>query len=203
MSGRAGGRSTSMVVGLIGRYCAGKDSVARVFAAAGFAVIDGDHLGHQALVDLAPEVIGAFGAVVAGSDGKVDRKALGRLVFSDQAALRRLESIVHPSMAARARAIASTAATDVLINAAVLQRMGLLALCDAVVFVIAPLPIRICRAVRRDQLSLGDALARASSQRDIRPQFDDRAVDTYIVRNAGSARSLERRVLRLIQRLRG
>jgi dephospho-CoA kinase len=192
-----------MVVGLTGRYCAGKDGVARVFAAAGFTVIDGDHLGHQALEALASEVIGAFGAGVAGPDGKVDRKALGRLVFSDRAALRRLESIVHPSMAARARAMASAAASDVLINAAVLQRMGLVPACDAVVFVTAPLLIRICRAVRRDHISPGAALARASSQRDIRPQFDDRAVDTYSVRNAGSARSLERRVSRLIQRLRG
>ncbi len=59
-----------------------------------------------------------------------------------------------------------------------------------------PPPLRLLRAMRRDRLSLRDAWARINAQKDVRPQLNDPAVDTYSVRNWGSMRSLERRVAR-------
>ena len=126
---------------------------------------------------------------------------MGRAVFGDQAALRRLEAIVHPAMVDRVRVSIAEGAGDVVVNAAVLQRMGLVPLCDAVVWVTAPVLTRLVRALRRDRIPLREALARIGSQGDVRPQFNDPAVDTYTVRNRGTARSLERRVEAIVRRM--
>jgi dephospho-CoA kinase len=192
-----------VVVGLTGRYCAGKDSVARLFAARGFRVLDVDALGHAALVDKAAEVAAAFGPSILRADRTVDRRALGRLVFGNPRALSRLERIVHPVMVERVKAFIRDTPGDVLVNAAVLHRMGLDALCRAVVCVTAPLLLRLSRAVRRDGITIREALARNSSQGDIDPQLNGPAVDTYIVRNRGTARSLKRRVERILRRMKG
>jgi dephospho-CoA kinase len=192
-----------MIVGLTGKYCAGKDRVARVFAAQGFRIIDVDALGHDALAAQSAQIVETFGRSLAADDGSVHRRALGRIVFGNPAALARLEAILHPAMVQRVKDIIAEGGADVVVNAAILHHMGLHALCAAVVCVRAPLPARLLRAMRRDRLPLRDALVRITSQKGICPQLNDPAVDTYSVRNMGSARSLERRVARLAQRLRG
>ena len=50
-----------MVVGLTGRYCSGKGTAARVFAAGGFRVVDADDLSHEVLAARAEHVIREFG----------------------------------------------------------------------------------------------------------------------------------------------
>ena len=192
-----------MVIGLTGKYCAGKNVVANILVPKGWAVIDVDSLGHDALVSRAEEVLAAFGPAVRGAEGAVDRPALGRIVFRDQAALARLEAIVHPVMKEEVRRIIARTPGNVIVNAAILHRMGLETLCNAVICVRAPLLLRLARAMRRDRLRMGDAMARLRAQKGICPQFNDRAVDTYTVRNRGSMRSLQRRVERIAAGLRG
>jgi dephospho-CoA kinase len=192
-----------MVVGLSGKYCAGKDSVAGVFRAHGFHVIDVDSLGHEALAARAKDVISAFGPGVAGPAGAVDRKALGRIVFADARQRARLEAIVHPHMVARVTEEIARRGGDIVVNAAILHRMGLHRLCGAVVCVTSPFPLRLLRAMRRDRLRLRDAWARLASQADVCPQKKGLNVDTYTVRNSGSPRSLERRAALLAGKLRG
>ena len=87
-----------MVVGLTGKYCAGKNEAARVFAERGFRVVDVDRLGHQALEASRDEIAARFGPGVMDPHGGVDRKKLGKLVFGDRKKLRDLEDIVHPLM---------------------------------------------------------------------------------------------------------
>ncbi|HVO40484.1 MAG TPA: dephospho-CoA kinase [Spirochaetia bacterium] len=191
-----------MVLGLTGRYCAGKDTAARALAARGYRVIDADALAHDALAEQAEKVFAAFGQGVQAPGGGVDRRALGRIVFGDDAARERLEAIIHPPVVQKIKQMLA-APGDAVINAPLLHKAGLHALCNAVLFVRAPALIRLIRAMRRDSLSLRDAIARLSSQRDVRPQSNGPAVDTYNVPNWGSARALERRIARLDRRLRG
>jgi len=61
----------------------------------GVPVLDADLVGHAVLqVEAFSEVAAAWPSVV--SDGTIDRRALGRVVFSDISALTKLESITHP-----------------------------------------------------------------------------------------------------------
>ena len=195
--------ASTMVIGLTGRYCSGKGTAARAFAARGLRVIDADDLSHEVLAERAAEVIREFGPSARSADGGVDRRALGRIVFADPAARTRLEAILYPDITTRIKGFIAENHGDVVINAPLLHKAGLHALCNAVLFVQAPALVRLVRAMRRDSLGLRDALARLSSQRDVRPQLNGPAVDTYNVPNWGSARALERRIARLDRRLRG
>jgi len=189
------------IVGLTGRYCSGKGSAARVFASLGFAVVDADELSHDVMAEKAEEVISVFGPAARAGDGRVDRRALGRIVFKDPVSRIRLEGILYPSITARILRFIDEAEGSVVINAPLLQRAGLEKVCTAVVFVRAPALMRLVRAMRRDALSLRDAWARINAQKDVSPQSIGTGVDTYSVLNCGSVRSLERRVARLARRL--
>jgi dephospho-CoA kinase len=191
-----------VTIGLTGRYCSGKGTAARAFAARGFRVVDADDLSHEVMSERAEEVIRVFGPAARAADGSVNRRALGRIVFADPAARTRLEGILYPDITERIMRFIAEGG-DVVINAPLLQRAGLEKICDAVVFVTAPVLIRLVRAMRRDGLHLRDAWVRINAQKDVHPQFIDPGVDTYSVPNWGSVRSLEQRVERVLARLRG
>jgi len=190
------------VVGVAGRYCAGKNAVVGVLEKMGFGQIEVDWLGHLALERCRVAIRREFGKGVIGDDGAVDRRKLGRLVFADPEARRRLESIVHPDMVDEVRRRIANAPPGgrVVVNAALLFPMGLHRFCDAVFWVYAPAPLRLLRARRRDGLSLGEAWRRMRAQRTLQPARKD--VDMYTVCNVGSVNGLEKRVRRLIGRLR-
>ena len=162
--------------------------------ARGFLVIDVDRLGHHALEDKRDALIGRFGNGIVGAGGKIDRKALGRIVFADTASRRELESIVHPAMReAAAGIIRENSARDVCINAALLFPMGLAEYCDLVFWVTAPFLKRLKWAMGRDRLSIFQTIRRFAAQRELRLQFSSRSVDIFSVRNSGSPGDLKKR----------
>jgi dephospho-CoA kinase len=182
-----------MVVGITGKYCAGKSTVARVLVEHGYIEIDVDSLGHEALARESHAVVDRFGESVRGSDGSVDRKALGKIVFSDKDQLRALEMIVHPAMVGMVRERIEGADPDapgIVVNAAILFRMGLDELCEKVLFVTASLLRRYLRARDRDGASVFDFMRRVRSQRDVDPQFSRHNADIQRVVNDGNAARL-------------
>ncbi len=88
-----------ILLGLTGSIGMGKSTVAAMFRAAGVPVFDADAAVHQ-LQGPGGALMPAIEAAFPGSTGPqgVDRAALGRAVFGDRAALRRLEAIVHPAV---------------------------------------------------------------------------------------------------------
>lgn len=88
-----------MTGGLTGGIACGKSTAAAFFADEGFGIIDSDALVHDLLASdgaVISEVERRFGrrAILAG--GGVDRRALGRVVFSDPQELEWLEQLLHP-----------------------------------------------------------------------------------------------------------
>ncbi len=198
-----------MVLGLTGKCCAGKDEAAAILRARGWEVIDVDALGHEALELRREELIEEFGPGILRDGGSIDRRSLGILVFSDEEALRRLESIVHPEMkrmvAERIRDGGAAKGVRVAggeprlcINAALLFHMGLHEFCDRVILVKAPLPLRCIRAARRDGFRPLFLLRRFLNQRSLFPKLMTYAVDMYTVRNCGSRMRLEVAIMRTL-----
>jgi dephospho-CoA kinase len=190
-----------VVLGLAGGYCAGKDAVAAILAERGFSVIDVDAVGHRVLRE--PEarerVAARFGPGVLSPDGEIDRRELGRRVFRDRRELSALEAIVHPRMVQRVREELAAEPGPVVLNAALLFRMGLDRLCSAVLCVQTPWWVRLERARRRDGLGLVGGLRRIASQRGICPKLPGPGVDIYYVDNSGDRIALHERVLRLLR----
>jgi dephospho-CoA kinase len=102
-------------VGLTGGIASGKTTVSDALGARGAVVIDADVLARQVVEPGTPglaAVVERFGAGVLTDDGRLNREALGRVVFTDPEARRDLEAIVHPAVRARAAALESAAPTD-------------------------------------------------------------------------------------------
>lgn len=88
-----------MRVALTGGIATGKSVVARCLGDAGLPVIDADQVARDVVAPDTPGLVavtGRFGAGILTAAGALDRAALGRLVFSDAAARRDLEAILHP-----------------------------------------------------------------------------------------------------------
>ena len=94
--------SDMLIVGLTGGLATGKSTVAGIFQDLGASVIDADLLARQVVEPGQPayaEIIKSFGKRILRPDGKIDRQALGNLVFRSPTQLRRLNAIVHPRVA--------------------------------------------------------------------------------------------------------
>ena len=90
--------------GLTGGIASGKSTVAVMLRDLGAHIIDADKIGHEMLLSTSPaypELIAAFGHGILDSAGRIDRKKLGPMVFSDPAKLQHLNRIVHPRIIER------------------------------------------------------------------------------------------------------
>ena len=168
------------IIGLTGSIGMGKSTAAAMFRRLGIPVHDADAAVHRLLARggraVAP-VEAAFPGVVR--DGAVDRGALGRRVFNDQAALRRLEAILHPLVrAAAARFIARARARRqdlVVLDIPLLFETGGEKRCDAVVVVSAPAFVQRARVLARPGMTearLAQILAQQMPDREKRAKAD-------------------------------
>ena len=143
-----------IVIGLTGSIGMGKSTAAKMFRRLGVPVEDSDAAVHAlfATGGAAVEPVGAaFPGVV--KDGAVDRAALGKLVYGDPAALKKLESIVHP-LVGRARdaflaRMRARRAPIVVLDIPLLFEAGLDRLCDATVVISAPPFLQEARVMAR------------------------------------------------------
>ena len=183
-----------VVIGLTGKVCAGKNQYADLFAQRGVQVIDVDDLGHRVLVEQREAVIARFGVEVA--DGRaIDRTALGKIVFSDGQKLKELEAILHPAMVEECKNLIQTSeAKAVILNAALLSRMGLVDLCDRVIFIKAPLLLRYRRCKRRQGLSWSAFWGRNSAQKDIAVSQIKTTMEVKVFHNGRCRRIIHRQV---------
>jgi len=188
-----------MVIGVTGAFCAGKSLAVSRLRDLGFTEIDVDRLGHAALEHQKEQLVARFGPGILEADGRVNRRSIGRLVFAGPSALRDLEAIVHPVMIAEVERLVRAGPGPTVINAAILFRMRLDRLCNLVVCVRAPFPLRLLRAIRRDRLGLVAAARRLLAQGSVCPKTIPRDVDILSVSNSGSR---DRLFARLEQSLR-
>ena len=91
--------SAPLRIGLTGGIASGKSTVANIFAELGATIIDTDIIAREVVAPGQPaldEIAATFGESLIDGDGHLDRAALRKLVFADDAARKRLEAIVHP-----------------------------------------------------------------------------------------------------------
>ena len=146
-----------VVVGITGGVGTGKSTVARMLKALGAEVIDADELAHEALrARRAPwrRIVRVFGRTVLNADGSIDRHALGRRVFQDARARKRLEAIIHPYVIRQTRARLAqlrraTRVRVVALDVPLLLEAGMRRLVDLLVVVNAAPPVQRRRLKER------------------------------------------------------
>ena len=183
-------------VGLTGGIGAGKSAVSSRLAARGAVVIDSDVLAREVVArgtDGLEEVVAAFGPGVLAADGELDRPALGKIVFSDETARRKLEVIIHPRVRARAAEIEAGAAADAIVvhDIPLLVETGQADRFDLVLVVDVPLEVQVQRLTAQRGMTDEEAKQRIASQ----ASRDDRlAAADVVVGNSGSLADLDRRL---------
>jgi dephospho-CoA kinase len=190
-------------VALTGGVASGKSRVAETLGGLGAVVIDSDRLAREVVEPGTPglaEVVRAFGEEVLDEEGRLDRPALGRLVFADAAARRRLEGILHPlirELGARREAEAPPEAI-VVHDIPLLVETGQEGLFDAVLVVDAPEEAQVERMTRLRGWTREDAEARLRAQASRERR---RAAATHVVENTGTLEDLRERVTEVFEQL--
>jgi len=164
-----------LLVGLTGGIASGKSVVAARLAEHGAVVVDADVIAREVVEPGTPalaRIAQEFGAQMIGPDGRLDRAALGAIVFSDEEARGRLNAITHPAVGELSRARFAAALADdpdavvvydvpLLVNERGEGRVGGV---DAVIVVTADEGTRIRRLVELRGLDEAEARRRVAAQ---------------------------------------
>ena len=157
-------------VGLTGGIASGKTTVANLFSELGAGIVDTDVVAREVVAPGEPglhAVHAAFGAAVISESGKLDRRALREIVFTDPAERRKLEAILHPLI--RARTLAQLEALEApyaLVVVPLLFETGFGALVDRIAVVDCPREAQIERLIARDDIGPREAEAMLDAQVD-------------------------------------
>lgn len=190
-------------IGLTGGIGAGKSTVSARFAALGAVVLDADAVSRQALEPggcCYEAVLSLFGREIALADGRIDRRRVAGIVFSDAAMLRRLNAIVHPAVRQELLRRASTVPADrlALFDVPLLFESGWHRMMHKTIVVAAEDAVRIGRICARDGCTAEEAMARIRNQM---PQQQKCRMADYVLTNDGSVATLYQNVDMLYETL--
>jgi len=192
---------SEFIVGLTGGVASGKTAATRCFEALGVFVADADVAAREAVApgsEGLDEVVAVFGADVLDASGALDRAAMRRIVFADEAARKRLEAIVHPRVRKALRAACEAASSAYAIAAIPLLAegggRGAYPWLDRILVIDVPRETQVERLMRRDGVdaALAEKMLAAQSSRERRLAIAD-----DVVVNDGSLQALEARVAEL------
>lgn len=201
------------VVGLTGGIGTGKSTVARLLAGLGALVIDADAIVHELQAPGTPlvaEIAVAFGPQLLRADGSLDRERLGRLVFADPEARKRLNDLVHPAVGAemlrRLEAAQRAGAALVVLDIPLLlegraaraadprRAKTASGLVSEVIVVFAREEQQLERQLARDASSREHAMERIRAQLPIEQK---RKLADFVIDNSGTLADTERQVREL------
>ncbi len=193
-------------VGLTGGIASGKSAVAHAFEALGIVVADADIAAREAVAlgstGLA-EVVAAFGPDILDATGALDRAAMRKRVFGDDAARKRLEAIIHPRVReSLARQCAQATSPYAIAAIPLLAEVGARSAypwLQRILVVDVPVDVQHARLIQRDGIDavLADRMIAAQATREQRLAIAD-----DIVVNTGTLDDLQRHVAALDARSR-
>ena len=195
------------VIGLTGQTGAGTSTVRELFKAKGAAVIDADAVSHDIVdndLSCLTDIVEHFSCIVLNGKGKLNRKALGRIVFSDPKKLAVLNKIMFPyivsAIKGKVTAYEHAGAQMIVIDGATLIESGCSKMCSVLISVTAEEETRLTRIIHRDGISKRDAVCRVSAQHP--EEFYIEASD-YVIKNNGTPGDLEREAERVLDEIEG
>ncbi|MBI5815248.1 MAG: dephospho-CoA kinase [Nitrospinae bacterium] len=180
------------MIGVTGGYASGKSLVAGALQAHGACLIDCDALAREVVAPGTPglaSTVEKFGKDILLTDGSLDRKKLGAIVFTDEGKRKLLESILHPIIRARVFELAAAEldknpGSAIVVEAAVMFESGLSDAIGVKIVVTCPRETQIQRGMRRDWISRDDAVKRIAAQWPLEKKA---SLADYVIDNGGPA----------------
>ena len=152
----------SLVIGLTGNIATGKSTILNYLVGKCALIIDADKLGHRVIEPGGPAydaVVRTFGKEILREDGTIDRKKLGKIVFTNPLDLGRLEKIVHPKIFDLGKQeIADNESPVIVLEAIKLLEAGLMStLCDEIWVVTSSLTTQLRRLLESRRMEENEA----------------------------------------------
>ncbi|WP_295420456.1 dephospho-CoA kinase [Sulfurovum sp.] len=177
-------------IALTGGIATGKSTVTKIFSLCGFHFIDADEVAHTVLDEQHRAIAEMFGEELIMHNKKVDRKALGSIIFGDPQKRLALESLLHPLIYEEIRQQAleqNKKKIPFIIDIPLFFEGGRYGIEKSIV-VYAPKEEQLKRLMQRDRYNEEDALKRIESQMDIE---EKRRRATYVIDNSGDLQQLQ------------
>lgn len=194
-AGRRHGVELPYVIGLTGNIACGKSTVLAMLRDLGAETIDADIVAHQVMEPggaVYKKVVSAFGPGILDPGGRVDRRQLGELVFSQPSELERLERIVHPVVKSVVEAqLQQSGAKVTVVDAIKLLESSMGAHCDTIWVVTCRREQQLERLVRTRGMSEEEARRRIEVQG---PQRQKVARADVAIDNSGTVEHTRRQV---------
>lgn len=183
------------IIGLLGAPGSGKTTVADQLQQLGCAVIRADAINHELLrrAEIIEQISQWFGPSVLDSQGFIDRRLLGDVVFSDESAREKLNSLLHPLVEKEEKTLLASHKQDKEVKAIVLDVPLLLEVgqenwCDALIYVFTDQSVRISRL----ETSRGWSAKKAKNVENSQLALDTKAkISEYSLCNNSSISDLE------------
>lgn len=183
--------SVKQVIAVTGPMAAGKNFICSQMQKEGWAAVDADILVHDAIEIVKERILDTFipyaeqqNIKLTRTDGSIDRRALGELLFSFPELLKVQESMVYPIIIQQINEFIANH-DKTIINATVLYKTPeLLNQCQKIIFVTAPFFTRLRRARQRDHLSYRQIFHRFHAQRNLLAEYQKSGIPVEIVNNS-------------------
>jgi len=197
-----------LIVGLTGGIVGGKSTVASMFKDLGAKIIDADKLGHSVILPNKPawkKIVKIFGKDILRNDLTVDRGKLGKIVFANQALLKKLNEITHPEITKMIKKEINSEIDKthnqekiLIIDAALIYEAKIDRLIDKIIVVYIDEDEQIKRLVMRNNLSKEEALQRIKSQM---PMKEKVKMADYVIDNSNSLDETKKQVEKIWKNL--
>jgi dephospho-CoA kinase len=194
------------VHGLTGSIACGKTTVANFFKESGIPVIDLDNVSREVVkpgsIGL-KTIIDTFGNEYLTTNGSLNRKKLGELIFNDKKAKKKLEQIIHPLIFKRKKEIIENlrgkyGEIPVIIDAALMIETKTYKNYNKLIVVYVPENIQISRLMKRDNLTYEEALKRVKSQMSIEEKIK---FAHYVIDNSKDIEYTKKQVYKIAEEL--
>ena len=198
----------ALIVGLTGGIVGGKSTVASMFKDLGAKIVDADKLGHSVILPNKPawkKIIKIFGKDILQNDLTIDRKKLGKIVFTNQTLLKKLNEITHPEITKMIKKEIDSAKNNthnqekvLIIDAALIYEAKIDRFMDKIIVVYIDKDEQIKRLIKRNNLSKDEALQRVRSQIPIEEKAK---MADYLIDNSNSLNKTREQVEKVWQSL--
>jgi dephospho-CoA kinase len=188
-----------MILGLTGGIACGKSTVADMLKHRGAIIIDADLIAREVVEPGTPalqKLVQQFGNGILSSDGSLNRKALGNIVFADETKRKELNAILHPSIRQEIKSRMEQYELSepdklIIVDIPLLYESGLESMFEQIMVVYVPREIQLERLMKRDGYSLAEAEARLQAQMSIE---DKKNLSDVLIDNSSTLEATEAQI---------